>query len=186
MEISFGYIITFISLIYGLALTHALSCVVQLIQNINKIKNYWLWWLWAFWFFCLALGFWVSVHSYWHDCVEWSMMTFGFVTIQACLFYLCFYLFFNTQDEINNNLEEGFNNNKRLVFILVGILFFLMFVISPIISNSEKDYGADLAFSKIFLPIIFSVFAFIKNKIANYIFAFFMLGSFLLQIILTI
>jgi hypothetical protein len=113
-------------------------------------------------------------------------MTFGFVTMQACLFYLCFYLFFNTQDEINNNLEEGFNNNKRLVFILVGILFFLMFVISPIISNSEKDYGVDLVFSKIFLPIIFCVFAFIKNKIANYIFAVFMLGSFLLQIILTI
>jgi len=185
MDISFGYIITFISLIYGLALTHALSCVVQLIQNINKIKNYWLWWIWAIWFFLIALGFWMSVYAYWHDCVEWSMMKFGFVTLQACLFYLCFYLFFNTKEEINNNLEEGFNNNKRLVFSLVGVLFFLMFVMSPIVSNSDKNFGTDMEFSKIFLPLIFIVFAFIKNKIANYIFAFFMLSQFVLQIIMT-
>ena len=186
MEISFGYIITFISLIYGLALTHALSCVARLIQNISEIKNYWLWWVWAAWFFLLALGFWVSVYSLWHDCVDWSLLKFSFVTIQACLFYLCFYLFFNTQEEINNNLEEGFNNNKRHVFILVGILFILMFVMGPIIANSEQNYGADMDFSKIFLPIIFIVFAFIKNKIANYIFAFFMLSQFVLQIISTI
>ena len=60
-----------------------------------------------------------------------------------------------------------------------------MFVVSPIISNTEKDYGAGMEFSKIFLPIIFIVFAFIKNKIANYIFAFFMLSQFVLQIIMT-
>jgi len=183
MEISFGYIITFISLIYGLALTHALSCVAELIQNRNKLQNFWLWWIWAVWFLLLALGFWVSVYSYWHDYEVWSLMKFGFVTIQACLFYFCFYLFFNRQHEINNNLEEGFNNNKRLVFVLVGLLFFLMFVISPILSSSEKDYGTDLAFSSVFLPFIFCVFAFIKNKIVNYIFACFMLGSFLLQIL---
>ena len=112
-------------------------------------------------------------------------MKFGFVTLQACLFYLCFYLFFNTKEEINNNLEEGFNNNKRLVFSLVGVLFFLMFVMSPIVSNSEKNFGTDMEFSKIFLPLIFIVFAFIKNKIANYIFAFFMLSQFVLQIIMT-
>ena len=92
------------------------------------------------------------------------MMKFGFVTIQACLFYLCFYLFFNTQEEINNNLEEGFNNNKRHVFILVGLLFILMFVMGPIVANSEQNYGADMDFSKIFLPIIFIVFAFIKTE----------------------
>ncbi|MDG2426325.1 MAG: hypothetical protein P8M07_07060, partial [Flavobacteriales bacterium] len=114
MDISFGYIITFVSLIYGLALTHALSCVAEIIQNRNKIQNYWLWWIWAVWFILLAIGFWVSVYSYWHDCEEWSMMQFSFVTLQACMFYFCFYMFFNRADEINNSLEEGFNKNKRL------------------------------------------------------------------------
>jgi hypothetical protein len=181
VDISFGYIITFVSLIYGLALTHALSCIAELIQNRKKIQNYWLWWIWAAWLFLLLVGFWISLYSLWHECVVWTMGKITFISIQASLFYLCFYLFFNTQNEINNNLEEGFNNNKRHVFILIGILFFLMFVMGPIVSNSEKDYGTSMKFSKIFMPIIFIVFAFIKNKIANYIFACFMLGMFLLQ-----
>ena len=183
MEISFGYIITFVSLIYGLALTHALSCVAELIQNRNKIKNYWLWWLWAVWFILLAVGFWISIYAYWHDCVEWSMMKFSFVTLQACLFYFCCYSFFNRTDEINNDLKEGFDTNKRIVFIFIGLLFFLMFVVSPVIAGTSKAFVPNLKFSSLVLPIIFCVFAFIKNKFANYLFAFFMVFSFLFQIL---
>lgn len=183
MIIPFSYIITFVSLIYGLALTHALSCIAELIQNRNKIQNYWLWWIWAVWFILLSIGFWMSVYAYWHDCEKWSMLKFSFVTIQACLFYFCYYSFFNRKDEINNSLEYSFNENKRIVFILLGLLFLTMFVISPIISETDKDFGPNMKFSSFLLPALFWVFAFIKNKIANYIFALFMLSQFILQIL---
>ncbi len=183
MDISFGYIITFVSLVYGLALTHALSCIAELIQNRSKLQNYWLWWIWAAWFLLLALGFWVSVYSYWHDCVEWSLLKFAFVTLQACLFYFCFYLFFNRAGEINNNLVEGFNKNKRLVFILIGLLFFMMFFMSPLLSDTEREFSANVNITGIVAPVIFCGFAFIKSKWANYVFAFYMLFSFLIQIL---
>ena len=47
MEISFTHISTFLSLIYGLALAHALSCIAEFIQNYKEIKHYWVWWTWA-------------------------------------------------------------------------------------------------------------------------------------------
>ena len=183
MNIPFDYIILFVSLIYGLALTHALSCIVELIQNKSKWKNYWLWWIWAIWFLLLSQGFWVSIYSYWHDCTSWTLFQFTFVTFQACIFYFCYYLFFNKLGEIGENLEKSFNDNKRIVFLFVGALFFLMFIISPIISDTQKEFIAQVKLSGLIVPLLFWSFAFIKNKVANYIFAAFMLLQFLLQII---
>ena len=51
MEISFSYIATFISLVYGLALAHALSCIAEYIQHFKEIKHYCVWWIWALFLF---------------------------------------------------------------------------------------------------------------------------------------
>ena len=183
MNIPFDYIILFVSLIYGLALTHALSCIAELIQNKNQWENYWLWWIWAIWFLLLSQGFWVSIYAYWHDCTSWSLFQFSFVTLQACLFYFCYYLFFNKHKEIGGDLEQSFNHNKRIVFLLVGLLFFLMFIISPILSETQKDFISQVKLSGLIAPVLFWSFAFIKNRIANYVFALFMLLQFLIQIL---
>ena len=183
MNISFDYIILFVSLVYGLALTHALSCIAELIQHKTKIINSWLWWIWAIWFLLLSQGFWVSIYAYWHDCISWSLLQFSFVSLQACLFYFCYYLFFNKRDEIDDNLEKSFNHNKRNVFILIGFLFLLMFIVSPILSGSERDFIPQVKLSGLIVPILFWSFAFIKNKIANYSFAVFMLLNFVAQIL---
>lgn len=183
MDISFDYIILFVSLIYGLALTHALSCIAELIQHKGKYKNSWIWWLWAIWFLLLSQGFWVSVYSYWHDCINWSLFNFSFVSLQASLFYFSFYLFFNRMFEIDNDLGESFNKNKRIVFILIGLLFLLMFVVSPLVAGLPKDIISEIHFSALIVPVLFWLFAFIKNKIANYVFAIFMLFLFISQII---
>ena len=89
------------------------------------------------------------------------------------------------EEEIDDDLEQSFNQNKRIVFVLVGVLFFLMFIISPIVSNVEVGTlrHSQVKLSGLLLPVLFCVFAFIKNKIANYIFACFMLFQFLDQIL---
>ena len=124
----------------------------------------------------------MSIYSYWHDCTNWSLIQFSFVTTQAALFYLCYYLFFNKREEIDDNLEKGFNDNKKIVFLLIGVLFLLMFVVSPIISNPNGNYISRIKLNGFLLPTLFWAFAFIKNKIANYIFAIFCVLGFLIQI----
>ena len=183
MNISFDYIIVFVSIIYGLAIAHALTCISELIQHKGKYKNSWIWWIWAIWFLLLSQGFWVSIYSYWHDCVNWSFFKFSFVSLQASLFYFCFYLFFNRSQEIENDLEESFKKNKRIVFLLIGALFLLMFMISPMMSKTSKNIINEVNLSNVILPVLFWIFAFIKNKIANDIFAVFLLFTFVAQII---
>jgi len=183
MNISFDFIFLFVSLIYGLALTHALSCIAELIQHKGKYKNALIWWIWAVWFFLLSQGFWVSIYAYWHDCTNWSLFKFSFVSLQASLYYFCFYLFFNRRNEIEDDLEKSFNKNKRIVFILIGVLFFSMFIVSPVLSKTTKDFSSAVRISGLIVPLLFWVFAFIKNKTANYIFAIFMLVQFIMQII---
>ena len=159
-----------------------MSCIAELIQHKGKYKNSWIWWLWAIWFLLLSQGFWVSVYAYWHDCINWSLLQFSFVTLQACLFYFCYYLFFNKKEEIGGDLEQNFSHNKSIVFALVGVLFFLMFIISPMLSEVQMNSQPKIKLSGLILPILFLAFAFIKNKIANYIFACFMLLQFVYQI----
>ncbi len=183
MNISFDYIIVFVSLIYGLAIAHALSCISELIQHKGQYKNSLIWWIWAIWFLLLSQGFWVSIYSYWHDCVDWSLLKFSFVSRQASLFYFCFYLFFNRTDEIKKDLEQSFNKNKRIVFLLIGLLFLSMFMISPLISKTSKDFVSEVKLSGLILPVLFWIFAFIQNKMANFVFAVFMLVQFVAQIV---
>jgi hypothetical protein len=38
MEISFNYVATFVSLIYGLSIAHALTCIAEYLQNYKQIN----------------------------------------------------------------------------------------------------------------------------------------------------
>ena len=130
----------------------------------------------------LSLGFWVSVHFLWHKCSDWTFFRFFFVSLQACLFYFTFALFFNHPHEINNNLRIGFESNKKPVFLLTGALFFLMFIVAPTLTD-DASVNRDVRFSGFVLPILFWTFAFVRNRIANGLFAAFMLISFVAQLI---
>ena len=92
MEISFSYIITFISLIYGLALAHSLSCIAEYIQHWKQIKHYWVWWFWAMYLLLLSVGFWWSIYAIWSQTEVWEITDFVFLTAQSSLFYLTFYI----------------------------------------------------------------------------------------------
>ena len=182
MGVSFEFITLFVSVIYGLAVTHALTCMAGYLQRRSSMIHDWLFWMWAFWFFLLSLGFWLSVHSLWYECSDWTFFRFFFISLQACLFYFTFALFFNHPDEIEHNLRVGFESNKKGVFILTGALFLLMFIVAPSLTDDDSVH-TDVKFSGLVLPILFWTFAFVRNRIANGLFAAFMLISFLAQLI---
>ena len=94
MILPLDIIITFSSLIYGLALAHSLSCIAQYIQNKNEIKQYWVWWVWAIIILLLSIGFWVSTYISWKD-ANIPMKGFVAIVTQSSIFYLSCYLFFN-------------------------------------------------------------------------------------------
>ena len=182
MGVSFEFITLFVSVIYGLAVTHALTCMAGYFQRRSSMIHDWLFWMWAFWFFLLSLGFWVSVHSLWHECSDWTFFRFFFVSLQACFFYFTFAMFFNHPDEIENNLKLSFESNKKAVFLLTGALFLLMFIVAPILTDQDSVHQ-DVWFSGLVLPILFWTFAFVRNRVANGFFAAFMLISFVAQLI---
>ncbi len=186
MEISFSYVITFISLIYGLALAHALSCIAGYIQHWDKIKQYWVWWFWALFLIMLSVGFWISIYAFYNKIEEWNVSYFFFLTLQSSLFYLTYYIFFNHFDEMENgNLEIEFYKYKKPYFILLTIQLILMFFGTNLLTT-DKTF---LEIFKLNLPIsIYSILliylAYSNNKYLHKVFAAVFLSLFALQLIM--
>ena len=178
MEISFSYIITFISLIYGLALAHSLSCIAEYIQHWKQIKHYWVWWFWAIFLICLSVGFWVSIYAYFSKTEEWVVAHFFFLTFQSALFYLTYYIFFNHYTELeNNNLELEYYKYKRIFFLLLTIQFVLMFFGHNLLAT-DKSITTILMqnFPILIYSICLTILAFINSKIVHKVFAIFFLA----------
>ena len=185
MEISFSYIITFISLIYGLALAHSLSCIAEYIQNWKQIKHYWVWWFWAMFLLCLSVGFWISIYGYYSKTEQWIISHFFFLTLQSALFYLTYYIFFNRYKELeNNNLEFEYYKYKKIFFLLLSLQFILMFFGHSILTEKKSLITI---FKTNFQPFIFSLvlifLSLTNNKLIHKLFAFLFLASFIIQII---
>ena len=186
MEISFSYIITFISLIYGLALAHSLSCIAEYIQHWNKIKHYWVWWFWAIFLILLSVGFWISIYALYSKTDNWIVSHFFFLTLQSALFYLTYYIFFNHYDDLeNSNLQLEYYKYKRVFFILLSIQFILMFFGHNLLAT-DKSITTILMqnFPILIYSICLIVLAFINNQIVHKVFAIFFLFMFITVIAL--
>ena len=134
MKLDFSFVATFISLIYGLALAHGLSCIAELIQNYRKIKSYWIWWIWSIFLLLLSNGFWVSIYNIWHDVEQWRMSYVVFITFEACMFYLCYYIFFNhISDMDKKDLKYDYFKNKQSFFLILSLAIFCMLNLSEVI-----------------------------------------------------
>tara|TARA_Y100000590_G_scaffold407899_1_gene498590 strand:- start:1625 stop:2191 length:567 start_codon:yes stop_codon:yes gene_type:complete len=185
MEISFSYVITFISLIYGLALAHGLSCIAEYIQRWKEIKQYWVWWFWAIWLLMLSVGFWISIYSFYSKIDTWNVIYVFFLTLQASLFYLNYYIFFNHYDEMENgDLEIEFYKYKKPYYFLVIIQLNLMFFGTNLLTTDKMF----LEIFKMNIPIvaysiILTYLAFSNNKKIHKFFAFIFLALFIIQII---
>ncbi len=161
MKLDFAYVATFISLIYGLALAHGLSCIAELLQNYKKIKSYWIWWVWAIFLLLLSNGFWVSIYNIWNDIEQWKMSYVVFITFEGCLFYLCYYIFFNHINEIDNkDLEYDYYKNKRFFFLILSLAIFCMLNLSEVIIKEytfiDKLQKQPPIISLLLIPLAFS------------------------------
>ena len=172
MELPISIIITFISLIYGLALAHALSCIAEYIQYKDKIKQYWVWWLWAVMLLLLSIGFWVSIYMTWKD-IMIPMRGFVSIVFQSSIFYLTIYLFFNHISEMEKkDLEYIYYKYKKIMFLLLLVQYSIIFVGFDLIKDNL--YLNDVIFHALnhstFLDYILNPFlwmvllAFINNR----------------------
>ena len=186
MEISFSYIITFISLIYGLALAHSLSCIAEYIQHWKQIKHYWVWWFWAIFLILLSVGFWISIYALYSKTDNWIVSHFFFLTFQSALFYLTYYIFFNHYSELeNSNLELEYYKYKKVFFLLLSLQFILMFIGHPILATDKSIRIILMQFFPIHIQsICLIILAFINNKTTHKVFAVFFISLFVVQLII--
>ena len=185
MEISFSYIITFISLIYGLALAHSLSCIAGYIQHWREIKQYWVWWFWAIFLILLSVGFWISIYSFYSDIENWNVSHIFILTFQSSLFYLTYYIFFNHFHELeSNDLEVEFYKYKKPYFILLAMQLMLMFFGNNfLITEKTFEIIMQQNLPILIFSIIFVSLAYINKKIVHKIFAVFFVIQFIVDII---
>ncbi len=185
MEISFSYITTFISLIYGLALAHSLKCIAEYIQNWASIKHFWVWWFWSVFILLLSVGFWWSLNGFYSQNPIKEISTFAFLTFQASSFYLMFFIFFNRYQElISKDLEIEFFKYKKYFFILLSVQFIMMFHINIYITSEIKliDIIRQNGILNIQCLILF-LLSFINNKLVHKISAATFLLLFMISIV---
>ncbi len=141
MKIPFTYIITFISLIYGLAIAHGLSCIADYLQQYKKLKHYWLWWVWAILLLLLSINFWYSLYTLWSPKENLGAIQFTFIALESFLFFLLFRIFFDYYNELEiKDLKIQYYKNHVKFFIILTIKFFLMFNITMMIVYNHSLY----------------------------------------------
>jgi hypothetical protein len=139
MNPDFSFAITFVSLIYGLGITHSLTCIAENIQHKSEIKQSLLWWVWAILFLLFSCGTWFGIYFSWSHRSEWTMPEFSFLAIQSSVFYISLHLFFNHPRQIpSRSLETDFLNNKKSSFLCLGVVLFMQSILSNILFTAER------------------------------------------------
>ncbi|MBT6870621.1 MAG: hypothetical protein HOA66_04100 [Candidatus Marinimicrobia bacterium] len=166
MEVSFTYISTFISLVYGLALAHALSCIAEYIQHYKEIKHYWVWWIWALFLFFLIGASWWGFFTDWGEVTEWKRYYLLFIMFESGLLYLVFYSFFDRFEELEDkSLETQFLKNRKPVFISIALLFFTRGILSQLLLTDSGLFTIiQVRLFLVILSFLFASLAFIKNR----------------------
>ena len=126
MEFDFNYLATFLSLFYGLAIMHALTCISSYIQNYKKITDYWVWWIWAIYLVIGSCAMWTGIFNRWSNIVIWENYYTLYLTIHSSLIYISFSIFFNSFNLLDNtNLESQYYKSKKAFFIFFGLALFM-------------------------------------------------------------
>ena len=141
MKVPFSYIITFISLIYGLAIAHGLSCIGEYLHQYKKLKHYWLWWVWAILLLIISINFWWSLYTLWFPKESLTIMQFTFIALESFLFYLLFKIFFYNYNELGvKDLKKQYYKNHISFFSIMTIKFFLMFNVTLMMVYGHSLY----------------------------------------------
>ena len=122
MEFNFNYLATFLSLFYGLAIMHALTCISSYIANYKKITSYFVWWIWAIYLIIISCALWMSLFQSWGSVTPWERHYTVYLTIHSSIIYLIFSVYFDDFNALGNiSLEDRFYKNKKPFFILLSV-----------------------------------------------------------------
>jgi hypothetical protein len=111
----FDYFGILISVILGLALTHALRGVARLIQMRHKVKAYWIHALWVFNVVSFVLAIWWGMY-WWRDLHAWSTEWFYFIAAYAVTIFMWASMLFPPEFSDGFDFEQYFYSNRHWFF----------------------------------------------------------------------
>ena len=118
MKIDFSHIVTFISLIFGFSLMHAITVLTTYIQNSNKIKFNLIWIIWAINTIVVLVATWWRIFRRWSTIEIWYPYYFFYLVLLSFLLAIIFFIRFDKFDELDKgNLEKQFFESKKPFFI---------------------------------------------------------------------
>ena len=168
MEISFSHISTFISLIFGFAIIHAITCISTYIQNINKMKFDIIWTMWSLVIMLFSTAIWWRIFRRWSIIEIWYPYYFIYLVLLSLLVALIFFIRFDKFDELDEgNLEKQFYKTKKPFFIMLSILFACIALGKDIVLGTINLNTIQNSFPLLIQGLIVLLLAFINHRMIH-------------------
>lgn len=150
MSDAFNFIAVLVSIVIGLAITHLLSALSEMLQVANRRHIYWVQVLWLLNLFYLAMMDWWLLYR-WRTVELWTFFLFVWVTIPATVIYLACALLYPGELENSGspNWHDYYYKNRRGFFLILGSVPPL-----DIVDTLLKGWPHFLAQGPLYLPFI--------------------------------
>jgi hypothetical protein len=138
----FDYVMVLVSIIVGLAMTHLMQGVVDVIQNPQRMKPWWVHLLWVALMLFSAVFFWWFEYQY-HAVQQWTFGLYLLILIYAFNLYLAAALLFPFDQGDFTSYEDYFIA-RRAWFLGLFILAQVLDVIDTAMKGARhlSDFGA--------------------------------------------
>jgi hypothetical protein len=138
----FDYVMVLVSIIIGLAMTHLMQGVVDVIQNPEKMKPWWVHLLWVGLMLFTAVFFWWFEFQY-HTVQQWTFGLYLLILVYAFNVYVAAALLFPFDPGEFTSYEDYFFA-KRGWFLAMFILAQVLDVIDTAMKGARhfEDFGA--------------------------------------------
>jgi len=177
---SFSYIASFISLIFGFSLIHAITCITTYIQNSDKIKFNLIWFIWSINTILMLTAIWWRLFRRWSTIEIWYPYYFGYLVLLSFVLAIIFFIRFDKFNELDKgNLEKQFFENKKPFLIIFAIIYIFIALGQEIVLGTIS-----LEVIKDRIPLLVQGFiafclAFINHKMIHLLIAIsFLIGGF--------
>lgn len=121
------FLIIFVSIVFGYAMSEYLKGIVFLIKSRNKVKESTVHVCWQVLIFFMAIQYWWTFYAY-SNHVEEDLMSF-FITLSIpFIYFIIIMLLFPSEDELklnDSNMTIYFQNIRKKTYISISILFIL-------------------------------------------------------------
>jgi hypothetical protein len=159
----FDYVMVLVSIIVGLAMTHLMQGVVDVIQNPQRMKPWWVHLLWVALMLFTAVFFWWFEYQY-HTVQQWTFGLYLLILIYAFNLYVAAALLFPFDQGDFTSYEDYFFA-KRTWFLGLFIIAQVLDVIDTAMKGARhfSDFGATYLIAEGF----FVALALVGIKTAN-------------------